>query len=370
MTGDGRDPRIDFRLPPSLLDWVDDQADTADMTRSDVVRRSLHFTREARGDALEREAEIRDDIRDIIEQNQELRQVVPSKWRNHVQGLFVDDLRDNTSPEDMRALAAGYRRQAEKMEELAATIPHAPEGDLVGIVDEELRNALEAADLSNWYDDVDNPHEKHLSGVREGREEREGLVRVVQSVVETYSALAAAFEDHGKVPAVKTTDLPDYADSILPDDVEKEDVAHLATELVRAGVTAEQVPDVVPTVDPSLDVQDIESVVDGDQGDVEPAAIRVGGDVREPGEQDDDETANPLPVSASETTQRQLMQSVAAADGGRHPESVPPKEVDTDMNETNDSDDSGIDYDNPEEASDVLDDLAAGEPAREGQSDD
>lgn len=326
MSDGGRDPHVNFRLPPALLDYVDAKADSTRLSRSDVIRRSLHFMREAHDDTLEREREVRDEIDDIIAENQELRKIVPSKWRSHIQGLFVDDLRDDTSPNDLRIIASGYRRQAEKMEELAEMNPHAPEADLVSIVDEELHNALEAADLSNWYDAVDNPHERHLTGVSDGMGERKGLVAVVQGAVETYTRLAAAFDDPEQVPGVKPTDLPSHVDSLLPDDVTRDDVAHLATELVRAGVAPDEVPDVIPVIDPALDGEEIDSIVDGGQIEVEPATITKGGtpvDVDDQADAQPDAPSLPRTVPASETTQKELMQAIAAADGGRHPDSVP-----------------------------------------------
>lgn len=354
---DDRDPRVAFRAPEGLVEWLDEQAEDAGLPRSEVCRRALHFMREARGDALEREAQIRDEIDTIISENQELRKVVPSKWRSHVQGLFVDDLRDETSPADLRTLAAGYRRQAEKMEELAETIPHAPEADLVGIVDEELRNALEAGDLSNWYDDVENPHEKHLAGVEDGMQERREAVAVVQGVVETHTRLAAAFEDRHEAPAVKPSDLPRFAESVLPDDVDREDVARLATMLVREGVPAEDVPDVLPTVDPSLEAEEVASRATGDDVDVEEATIRKGGVPIDAYESEPTGTDGGVPCAADgDELSQQRLAALAAADGGRHPRSLPPsEEVDTEetMNEPNDTDD-----DSTEAVSERLDELA------------
>jgi len=374
MTNSERDPKVTFRVSEDTLAWLDDVVESTDSSRSALLRRSVQFMREARTDRVEREAELQTEHDEIVERNQELRQLLPSKWRSHVRGLFAQDIADDTSPDDLRRLADAYREQAQVKQEIAQENPMAPEADLARIVDEELAHALEAADLSNWYENVDNPHERHFQGVEDGREERRDVVALVEGAVEAHQHVAAAFEDPSQAPALDEGDLPVLAETVLPDDVDAADIADVATRLVRAGVTADEVADVIPTTDPTLAHQDVDSQVDqGDVDlDVEPAAMRMGGDVHEPDEHSTDADDGPQVVEASETTQERIAEALAAADGGRTPDAVPGHSVegDTDMSDTN----PGNDEHNPDEYDEVsepFDELMGGHPAHaEGDSDE
>jgi len=335
----GRDPKIDARVSEELLDWLDDTVEATETSRSALVRRSLHFMREVQ--VGEQGAELQAEHDEIVERNQELRQLLPSKWRSHVRGLFAQDLADDTSPDDLQTLAQAYREQAAKKEKIAAANPMAPEADLVRIVDEELTHALEAADLSNWYDDVDNPHERHFSGVEEGKQEREDVVALVEGAVEAHQHVAAIFNDPSEAPVLDESDLPALANTLLPDDVEPADVADVATRLVRAGVTADEVADVLPISDPALAPEEIPADTDGGV-DVEPAKMRRGGDVIDVVDKDEQDSTDaedgPQVVPASETTQEQLVEVLAAADGGRSPGHVPGHRVEEDTDMTHDTD--------------------------------
>lgn len=374
---DDRDPRLEFRVPEPMKEWVEQQAEKGGISVSEVLRRSVHFMQEAQGAPdLAREGEIRDEIDDIIEENQELRKVVPSKWRSHVRGLFRDDIRDDPTPDDLKILAGGYRRQAEKYEELAETIPEAPAADLVEIVDEELRYAMDAADLSTYYEGVENPHEKHLDGVEEGMEARRDAVALVQGLVQTQQSLAAAFNNPEQAPPIKESDLPQGAGRMLPEDLTEADAVRLANRLVEAGVRAEDVPDAIPTTNPEFGVRDIEQddddpdgEQDGEQDDPDPATIRRGGEAINT--DDVDAGDDPLTVSASDDTQQRLSR-LPAADGGRHPDSVPgtesvePDDTETMTRETDTNDDSRTDAENDEEIADEWERLEAAAVAQEG----
>jgi len=376
MTGRGRNPKIDARVSEDLLDWLDDTVEATDTSRSALVRRSLHYLREAHVDDVKREAELQAEHDEIVKRNRELRQLLPSKWRSHVRGLFAQDLADDTSPDDLRTLAQAYREQAEKKEEIAAANPMAPEADLARIVDEELAHALEAADLSNWYDGVDNPHERHLSGVEDGKQERDDVVALVEGAVEAHQHVAAIFNDPSEAPPLDESDLPTFADSLLPDDIEPADVADVATRLVRAGVTADEVADVIPTTDPRLAPGEISADASGDV-DVEPARMRRGGDVVDVVDEDEQDSTDaddgPQVVPASETTQKQLAQHLASADGGRTPGAVPgTRSVEEDTDMTHDTDNPDSDGHSAEkDPSDRMEELISGNPIhRNGDADE
>lgn len=277
---EGDDRKVTIRMNGEKVDWIDRLADQAGVDRSTMIRRFVDFGIEAQGSAATDADDRRGEHDEIVERNQELRQILPSKWRSHVRSLFLDDLRDDCSPEDLETIAQGYRQQAVKKEEIADSMPLAPEGDLVGIVDEELANALEAADLSNWYEDVENPYERHLSGVEEGRREREAAVSVVQGVVWSFESLRKSFTDPTLCPDPSVEDVPIDAEEILPEDVTREDVAEIAAELHREQIPAEKVPEAIPTVDPDLGPEEIESEsvdVEDDQEAPGAATIRMGG---------------------------------------------------------------------------------------------
>lgn len=357
--GDVPSEQISLRLPEPLLDALDQEADEADMSRSTLIRRLATFGLETQADAVAAENEKRQEAQRIIEENQQLRNLLPSKWRSHIRGLFRDDLTDGVSPEDLALMAEGYRAQAEQYEEMAEEHPLAPDADLVSVVDEEQRHAMEAADLSNWYEGVENPHERALSGVSEGRKERQTLVAVVRNVVETHLSLEAA--TNTGMPSIDASDLPPMADQSLPEDTDREDVAQLARHCVEAGIPPEEIDD-VPLTDPSLGVEAIEAE-EGGQPDVEQPALRMGGEiVEEPGGEQTDVDDGPQVVEASETTQKQIQQTVAAADGGRDPDSIAGSETTMNPDNTDDETDASTEIDKIAEA--------AERAAAEGETDE
>lgn len=367
--GDDGDEVVSVRLSSQVLDWLDEQADAAGVERSDALRRNLEFVRASqKSPDVERETALEGEISAIISENQEVRKLLPSKWRAHLQSLFVDDLADDVSPSDLEIMAEGYRRQARKKMELAREKPRVPDADLVGIVDEELRRAMEAADLSNYYEAVDNPHERHLSGVAEGKEERDEFVTLVANLVNQHASLAATYDKPGNVVQFDPDNLGAYAPSLFPEGVDRQDVARLVTKLTRMGLDGDDVEDAIPTVDPSLGIEEIEGEVDGagDQllddeadPDVEEATLRMGGQVINEEEQTDAEDSQPLTEPASETAieakakaEQQRLATLPAADGGRNPDTVG-VEVDTDMTENNPNSDDSTDSESPDFSDEV-----------------
>lgn len=271
MTGGDSDRPLSFRGSDRQRELLDGLAERGGVSRSELIRRMIDFAAEAQDDiddVLPEDVVVQGEIDDKIDQNRLLRRLLPSKWRAHVRGLFVEDLRDNTHPDDLRTLAEGYREQAALMEEQAALVDEAPnDPDLVGIVDEELAAAMEAADLSTYYDVVENPHERHLEGVGEGREERQNVIMIVTNLVESWERMAETYNDPAAAPVIKPKDLPERAGSELPDRVEREDVAELANSLVRSGVSADQVADVLGGETPALDdAEEIETELLADGG--------------------------------------------------------------------------------------------------------
>lgn len=272
------DEIVSFRVSPELRDALEELADGTGATVSDLGRRLLWYGVETQGDdvadRLAEQTEIEKRISGVIEQNRRVRKVLPSRWKSHVRDLFQTDLSNEVAPEGLAIMAKRYREQARDLEELAETIPEAPEADLEAIVDEELAHAIEAADVSTWYENVDNPHERHLEGVREGAEERRDLAALVGSLVESHGQMLEAFQDREHAPALSASDLPLRADSLLPEQMDREDVAELATQLARRGLGPDQAKDVVM----SGRLEDVEDVLESVPIEVEGGVVQDDGD--------------------------------------------------------------------------------------------
>lgn len=352
---DGSDGWLNFRAPEAMQQAVEELAGRHEITKSDLLRNSVEFMLETQADQLAEATRIENQIEEIIEENQQRKKI--ANWRSHVREQFASYVRDDMDPRGLESVAYGWRQQAAKMEELARTIPKAPpvqDGELVRIIDEELAYAIEAVDLSTWYDRVENPHAAHLSGVEDGENDRRDLAALVEGVVRTHGYLYDAVNDPDRISPVDPGDLPPKCDTLLPDGVTREDVAELATELARSGVDADDVQDVLK--DGALPVpSDVEQ--DGGQ---EIEALPTG--------RDDDTREQMVTVQADEATQQELMQAIATADGGRSPGArAAGFNEDTDMtgNTTDTDDEAQIDdYDDPDDAHDVLEELAEAEEVR------
>lgn len=324
----GGEERLTVRVDDDLAGDLNALADAADTTVSDLLRKGAAFVVESQGDRLERQGELIEQERQQVAQNQKRRNI--ARFPSTVRDLMLEDLKADVDPAKLPMLAEGYRRQARTKEELAQELDGEPvvePGELVAAVDQELRWALEAADLSTWYDGHQNPYAADLSGVEDGLEERNDLAALVASVVEDHGALCRAFRDPADAPAIDPLDLPPMASDLLPDDVTREDVADLATRLARQGVTGDQVRRALDggTWPDPIDVTSHDPETDT-QGDTEPdppvATLRTGGVPLDA--TPDDESSDPISVeagaeTASELQQAELQQSITAADGGRTP---------------------------------------------------
>lgn len=364
MSDGDRMEHVTLRIDGDLLAEIDDQADAAGTNRSDVIRKKLHFAEavEVQG---QRPADIEGEIDEQIERNQTLRKVMPSKWRSQVRDLFANDIRADMAAQELEITAEAYRRQAEKLEELADTIPLAPDADLVGIVSDELMKALDAADLSNYYDGVTNPYEKKLSGVESGIEERKRIIPIIEQTMRTSVMLAegAKRADYYKPRA---DELPKQLEKSLPENVDREDIAQVARELLQDGYGPDEVehglsPDHpilnggdtkdeirVPADETPPDRYDDATVkrqlqmpleeleeLDDDQGDDDDLEQQLR-------EMNDDAKSDPSPIVESKQTN--LVSELPAADGGRDPDSVPGSERGCEpMNDDTNPADSGID---------------------------
>ena len=361
MSGD--EERVTVRMDRDLVAALDAVADTASTSRSDLVRKGAHFVVESQAERLERQGQLVEQERQQVEANRKRRNIV--RFPNTVRDLFLEDLKADVRPEKLPALAEGYRRQARTKEDLAAELdpddPVVEPGELVEDVDRELAYAVEAADLSNWYDQHRNPYAAELSGVRDGIEEREDLVALVAGLVDTHASLCRAFSDPDDAPAVDAADLPPMAATLLPENVTKEDVADLATDLARQGLTGDQVRDVLDGSPLDPDAIEVESTVEPDD-DAPEATVTMGGLPRplDPDEDDDQEPApdgGPVAIEASADTQARLQQAIAAADGGRTPSARRSgwnqPEEDSDMSHDNTDADS-IEYDDENDAAERL----------------
>lgn len=350
MSDDGRDPMLGFRAPDPIHEAVEQLADANGLDKSELLRRMVSFAVETQGDQIADQADLLNRLEDSIEVNQEREKI--ATWRRHVRRQFGKYVQADMNPEHLEALADGYREQARLREDLADTIPNPPpvdDGELVGIVDEELAHAIDAVDLSTWYENVENPHAAHLSGVEDGEEDRRDLAALLEGVVQTHGCFYDAVDNPDRLPPVDPADLPPMADTLLPDGVGREDVAELATDLARSGVEPDEVRGVLKS-----GALPVPSNVKQDGGQP-PEALPTG--------RDDDTRDQTVTVDASEATQQELIQAIAAADGGRSPgaRAAGFNEEDTDMtgntDDTDELDELPDDYDDPTEASDVLEAL-------------
>jgi len=347
VTDDGRDPSISIRVPEWLKREMEALADESGLSVSEVWRRSGEFTLAAHDQDIQEQADLEDELDEKKELNLKRDRIAGFSGRVH--DMLEKRIKGMYSPKGLRSVAVGYREEAEIRERQAEVIPDAmpvEEGELVAVVDRELREALQAADLTNWYERHGNSYET-ITGVREGREERQQLIALVQGLLESHGQVINAFQHAENAPAVDPKDLPPMADSLLPERLGRDEVAEAVTRMAREGVEPEDVPDVLPDVDPRLAVEDPDVVEaqtvrseltnghdqadDGgdDAGDDGPlglddipedATIRRGGvplDALDGGDTDDE--------------QAQLPEPAVHADGGRSADAVPPTNEDDDM---------------------------------------
>lgn len=261
MAGDN----FTLRMSDETHEALEARAEATGKSKAEIIRRYIQFGEASQADKITEQAKLEDAIERTIEQNRQLRNALPSKWRAHVRRLLADDLQDDASPEDIRTLADGYRRQAELYEELLESLDFAPDvedGLHQQIVDDELRHAIEAADLSNWYDRVQNPFE-HMEGVEAGRQEREEIIAVTRGVLgDLYEHRKFVGTDY----RLGSGDISEGNESLLPDRISAGQFAELVNRLADEGVDPDEIGDHLATMDVDLE---------GDQKELEDDDVEV-----------------------------------------------------------------------------------------------
>lgn len=351
---------VGFRADADLVADLDALADAANTSRSDLLRKAAHLVIETQSDRLERQGELQERERQQVEANRKRRNII--RFPNTIRDLFLEDLKADVPAAKLPRLAESYREQARTKEELAQELdpddPVVEPGELVGAVDRELSHAVEAADVSNWYDQHRNPYAADLSGVRDGIEEREDLVALLAGLVDTHASLARAFANPDEVPPIDAADLPRMATTLLPDGVTDQDVADLATQLARQGLTGEQVRDLLDGQPFDPDAIEVDATVEPAE-DADVAQVLRGGQALNAADEPGDDTPT---VTASNSTQAELMDAITAADGGRTPSARrsgwnQPEEVDTETDMSHNDTEPDHDSTDSEDVSEQLDTL-------------
>jgi len=297
---DDGDAVLTARVDGDVVDDVDALAEAAGLCRSDVLRMGVQFALEAHGDSLERAGDLRQQEQALVADNEERRKI--ARFPNTVRGLLMDDLKAEVPPTQLAHLADHYREQARLKEQQAQELPGDPivtPGELQAAVDRELAYAIQASDLSNWYDRHENPYAADLAGVEDGLEERKDLVALVAGVVDRYKRLVDIFDDRYSAPALEPTDLPPKADDLIPENKTRADVAELITELARQGYTGD---DVRTEMDPrTLDADGAAEPVDA--ATTSAVAAADGGDhhALQAFDDDADDGGEPAPADVAET---------------------------------------------------------------------
>lgn len=241
---------VSFRAPAELKEEVEELADRFEISASEAWRRLTAAGLETHAEAVGREARIKKLREEIIEFGNPIDMAggFPGRCRQQFEQRF----KNGYSPKWLAAKAENYRREARMLEEEVSEHPDAPEiedGELVAEVEEELRQAIEAADLSNWNDRHENRYEK-LTGVKDAKERREHYVLLVSNLVRTRRRLEREFSALGASRAIRPDDVHDLAAEHLPMGVDKEQVADAANHLHEHGVDPDDVEDALRDFDP------------------------------------------------------------------------------------------------------------------------
>jgi hypothetical protein len=344
---DGGTPRRSVRVDDNLWDALGEIADDSGVSRSDLMRRGAAFIAETRGDKLSQQADIKESIESIRDENKDRQRI--HGFPGYVERLLIRNIKGGMGPKALKSVAHGYRGHAAKLEELAQTIDHVEiePGEIVDAVDRKLAAALEAEGMSNFYSNHENPFAARLGGVREGIEDRKDVITLMQSVVHSYSDITDVFADPNQWNGVRARDLPHMASDMLPEGVSRGDAAMLATELIREGVDPDDVPHA------------LRGRLHGDEIPVE-AHPTDATDTTD--ELTTSGAATPKPASDETRNDLQLVQ-LAAADGGRSSDTEQAGwSKDADRDTDSDMTDPNSDIDDPEQVNERLDDLLAAEP--------
>jgi len=243
---DDRDPKVSYRMPEAKLDALKGLAEQYDVSLSALLRRFDSYGLETNAEAVAVEAQIENLRQDIIDFGKPIDKA--GGFAGRVRSDFEKRFKNGYGAKWLVAKAESYRREAEMLEEKVEEHPDAPpieEGELVEEVNRVLRDALEAAKLSDWSDRYDNPFER-LSGVESGKEGRRFALVLTRNALRIDQDLEPLRSGIGSDRRVRGDDLPDLADEELPPTVERDDVARVARELADRGVDPDSL-DLDPT---------------------------------------------------------------------------------------------------------------------------
>lgn len=266
----GRDPKISLRAPEELVEAMDDLADASGVqNRSAVWRMAASFALETNAEMLGTAARIDERRRDIIDKHRpvDLAEGLPGRVSDQMQERF----KSGYSLMGLARKATSYVEEAQMYEEELDDVYR--EGELVDEVKREVRHALEAAELTNWWDRHANPYER-FEGVKDGKERRRFALVVLQNAMRLDTELEALRSVAGD-RRVKEQDLPELADEDLPLDLGREDVARVARELTDEGYTPEDIDPDAEDIDP-FGWTDVEVASVTDSGDVALASADGG----------------------------------------------------------------------------------------------
>lgn len=238
---DDRDPKVSYRMPQERLDAIDDLAEQFNVTRSDLLRKFDSLGLESNVEALGVEAEIAKLKDEIIEFGKPIDRA--GGFGGRVRQDFERRFKNNYKPKWLAAKAESYRREARMLEKKVSDHPDAPpieDGELVEEVEDVLRDTLEAAKLSDWTDQYNNPYER-LSGVESGKDSRRFALVLARNALQMDSDLEPLNSELDADRRVQARDLPELAEEDLPEHVSRDDVARVARTLADRGVAPEEI---------------------------------------------------------------------------------------------------------------------------------
>jgi len=262
--------RVTFRVDSDRLEAVDELADSANTTRSEILRRLVDYGIEANADAVPVEVEINRLRQEIIADGDPIDKA--GGFAGRVENDFLKRFRNGYGAKWLVSKAENYRREARMLEQKVPKHPDAPDvepGELVEEVDRVLRRALEGVELSEWGGD-DNPFAE-VEAVEDGRSAAKLALTLTKSALRMDRELEPFRADIESERRVRAADLPALADSDLPDHVDREDVAAAARSLADRGITPDEVetdPDAAGLFQPS-DLPALVSDADGLPSDAE-----------------------------------------------------------------------------------------------------
>lgn len=239
---DGRDPGVRFRLPPEQLDRLDEIVDEAGWSRSRAIRSSVRLFLETQGEDLEQLGDWRATNDQIVDEGKEAEYILGFPRR--VKGHFESRFKSEWSPGALLDSSRSYYRQAEHLEEVAQKHPDIQSvdpGDFVEAVDQELENAIQAMQITDWDERHENPYAR-FDGVQEGAQARRMALALTVQAMRRDKSLEKLRSSRNLDARVQVRHFPPMAqEADLPDGVTFDDVVQVARRLVDGGVDPEDV---------------------------------------------------------------------------------------------------------------------------------